>query len=291
MYTIYMSDGNVLTTIADYTINTSACSLALLGFRSTGYGVSVAQNFVALAENFSASSPPANPLVGQLWFNNNSLTLNIFTGSSWNQIAQFTTNGTMLTGYQLTLTCPNGVTPIITQSQTKVTNLNCDLIDGYDTAIPATPLTVAIRNSNGDLLANHFIGQASSATYADLAERFEASEALSPGDVVQVGGDKEICKAVDATAVLGVISANPGYRMNESAGSDATHPFVAYLGRIPCQVYGTVKKGQQLVLSSIPGVAKAISADTPPTALKIGRALQDKTTSDVEAMMIVVGVK
>lgn len=291
MYTIYMSDGQVLTTIADFTINTSACSLALLGYRSTGYGVSVAQNFVALAENFSNSNPPANPLVGQLWFNNNSLTLNIYTGTTWNEIAAFTTNGTMLTGYQLTLTCPNGVAPIITQSQTMVANLNAQFLSGYPAAIPATPLTAVIRNTNGDILANHFIGQASSATYADLAERFEASEALAGGDVVQIGGDKEICKAVDATAVLGVVSANPGFRMNESAGSDVTHPFVAYMGRVPCKVYGTVKKGQQLVLSSIPGVAKAISTDTPPNALKIGRALQDKTTSEVEPVMIVVGVK
>jgi hypothetical protein len=73
-YTIVKSDGTVLTTIADGTINTTSTSLGLPGRNYAGYGQSLDTNFVHMAENFAASTPPSNPLRGQLWYDvNNSL--------------------------------------------------------------------------------------------------------------------------------------------------------------------------------------------------------------------------
>lgn len=74
-YTIIKSDGTVLTTIADGTINTTSTSLALPGRNYAGYGQSQDTNFVHVLENFSDTSPPANPLRGQLWYNTNNSTL------------------------------------------------------------------------------------------------------------------------------------------------------------------------------------------------------------------------
>ena len=74
-YTIVKSDGTVLTTIADGTINTTSTSLALPGRNYAGYGQSQDTNFVHVTENFADTTPPANPLRGQLWYNTNNSTL------------------------------------------------------------------------------------------------------------------------------------------------------------------------------------------------------------------------
>ena len=51
-YTIVKSDGNVLTTIPDGTINTTSTSLGLPGRNYAGYGQALDTNFVHLTENF-----------------------------------------------------------------------------------------------------------------------------------------------------------------------------------------------------------------------------------------------
>lgn len=66
-YTIVKSDGAVLTTIADGTINTTSTSLGLPGRNYAGYGQTLDTNQVHILENFADDTPPANPLRGQLW--------------------------------------------------------------------------------------------------------------------------------------------------------------------------------------------------------------------------------
>ena len=74
-YTIVKSNGTVLTTIADGTINTTSTSLGLPGRNYAGYGQTLDTNFVHMLENFASTTPPANPLQGQLWYNTNANTL------------------------------------------------------------------------------------------------------------------------------------------------------------------------------------------------------------------------
>jgi hypothetical protein len=74
-YTIVKSDGTVLTTIADGTINTTSTSLGLPGRNYAGYGQTLDTNFVHITENFADTTPPSNPLRGQLWFDTNANTL------------------------------------------------------------------------------------------------------------------------------------------------------------------------------------------------------------------------
>ena len=80
-YTILKSNGTVLTTIPDGTINTTSTSLGLPGRNFAGYGQAVDENLVYLVENFARSTPPANPLTGQLWYNTNNGTLNVCPAS------------------------------------------------------------------------------------------------------------------------------------------------------------------------------------------------------------------
>ena len=109
------------------------------------------------------------------------------------------------------------------------------------------------------VVANLFEGTATTARYADLAERYEADAQYDAGTVVMFGGEKEITMAnMEATTkVAGVISTAPGYMMNSEAGNDSTHPYVALAGRVPCKVEGPIAKGDLLVASNVPGYAKA----------------------------------
>lgn len=74
-YTIVKSDGTVLTTIPDGTIDTTSTSLGLPGRSFSGYGQAQDTNFVHLTENFASSTPPPNPIRGQLWYNTTTNTM------------------------------------------------------------------------------------------------------------------------------------------------------------------------------------------------------------------------
>lgn len=288
-YTIHKSDGNVLTTVPDSTVVTSACSLSLIGHNAENFGTAFNENLVRLIENSAAASAPTNPLYGQFWMDKNNKTMKVYNGSAWVSIVVINDDGTAsYSSGQLVSTVSTGTAPFTVASTTKVVNLNADLLDGYNTSITSGPNSIVVRDSNSDIYGNIFHGTATSAQYADLAERFEASEPLEPGDIVEIGGDKEIQKAT-GTSVLGVISTAPAFRMNEAAGNDETHPFVAFAGRVPCKVTGKAKKGQRVIASSIPGVAVAVN-DTPSFGV-IGRVLQDKDDEGVGLVMIVCGVK
>jgi hypothetical protein len=120
---------------------------------------------------------------------------------------------------------------------------------------------------------NTVFAQATSALYADLAEKYVADAEYAPGTVVVFGGDKEVTvTSTDADrAVAGVVSTNPSYIMN--GGLEAEHvATVALTGRVPCRVTGTVRKGD-LMVSAGYGLARA-EAD-PRVGTVIGKALEN----------------
>jgi hypothetical protein len=136
---------------------------------------------------------------------------------------------------------------------------------------------------------NTLFAKATSAQYADLAERFEADAPLLPGTVVELGGLKEITQAVQELSeeVFGVISTLPGFLLNGVAGTDETHPPVAVNGRVPVRVIGTCKKGDRLV-SAGSGLARAAHKHELTAFNVIGRALHDKTTSNEDLVEAIV---
>jgi len=106
--------------------------------------------------------------------------------------------------------------------------------------------------------SGEFQGTATSAQYADLAERYHAGSPIEAGSVVCFGGDNEIemCNEAGSTRVAGVISTAPAYMMNRDAGDDSTHPYVALAGRVPCKVTGSIRKGDLLHSSAMAGHAE-----------------------------------
>jgi hypothetical protein len=82
-YSINLTNGNLLVTVPDGTINTTACSQVLLGKNYAGYGQFLDDNFVHLLENAANSTPPSAPLTGQLWFNTTSGVLQVYNGTGF----------------------------------------------------------------------------------------------------------------------------------------------------------------------------------------------------------------
>jgi hypothetical protein len=129
------------------------------------------------------------------------------------------------------------------------------------------------------------------ATYADLAERYEADAEYEIGTVVALGGDKEVTIAPELSEqVFGVVSNTYAYLMNEGAGTDATHPAIALAGRVKVKVTGPVAKHARLV-SAGNGLARAATEGELTAFNSIGRALEDKSSEEVGIIEAVVVIK
>jgi hypothetical protein len=120
---------------------------------------------------------------------------------------------------------------------------------------------------------NTIFAKATSAQYADLAEKYTADAEYAPGTVLVFGGSAEV--TVDATdadpRVAGVVSTNPSYIMN--AGCAGTNvATVALTGRVPCLVTGSVRKGDLMVAA---GLGRARAEADPKVGTVIGKALEN----------------
>jgi hypothetical protein len=139
---------------------------------------------------------------------------------------------------------------------------------------------------------NRVFATATTALYADVAERFAADELLEPGTVVELGGTKEITRSTEDLSenVFGVISTRPAYTMNGGAGEDDTHPAVAMTGRVPVKCVGIVRKGDRLV-SAGEGVARAAQPGEATAFNVIGRSLENKHTAELGTIEAIVTIK
>lgn len=396
-YTIVKSDGTVLTTIADGTINTTSTTQGLPGRNYAGYGATLDTNIVHQLENFAYTSPPANPLRGQLWYNTNANALCVCPAdgttnpASWLTLAQSGSSGTttfgavtvtgdlqannviatnnvsgangtftnlsvtsvatVLTANVTTLNVGTANTRIITTGAAGTTGAmtgtwtvtgtgNAFTVAGgnlstagirtdnyyYANGVPISfagtyndsnvatylptyagtvgsgagtlrgiVLTTGLAATAGTMTGNWTLsgGSRLNATYADLAERFEADGVYDAGTVVEIGGSKEITSVVDDLSenVFGVVSQTAAYLMNSAAGSDTTHPAIAMSGRVQVKVSGKVKKGDRLVSAGL-GRARAAKIGEATAFNTIGRSLANKSdagSGTVEAIVTIKG--
>ena len=395
-YTIYKTNGVKLTTVDDGSLNLTT-DLQLVGKNYAGYGQTVNENLIKLLENFSNTSAPASPLLGQLWYDSLNKKLKVYNGTSWSQFlttnisnsrptdlnngefwfdtvaqklwiksngafiligpssgagyASGTTGGTTTNGntigtsgvlsninvvYDIIKLAigesipaivssysfkPDATDPLFSQYSTVtsgITLLGSDPITGissqnktYFWGTAADSLRLAGRPSTDYLLASEltlvaanihrlediqWIGTGSpavpgyiegawtltsgstlEATYADIAERYHADSIYNEGTVLVVGGQNEVTVTDQRCniSVAGIVSTNPAFKLNQAAGNDDTHPYVALKGRVPCKVVGKITKGDLLVTSDTPGHAMSYNPKWDNPAGVIGRALEN----------------
>jgi len=88
-YTVNKTDGTILATVADGTIDTTT-DLTLIGKNYAGYGEFFNENLVKLLENFSNTSAPASPVAGQMWWDKTNNLLKVYTGTTFKTVSSST---------------------------------------------------------------------------------------------------------------------------------------------------------------------------------------------------------
>jgi len=194
-YSIYKSDGSLFLRLEDGQVDTSFTSLTLLGKNVINYGQYENTNNVHMLENFASSSEPANPLAGQLWFNKDStvLRLNVYNGSLWNSIPNFTlstSTPTLNTGdfwwdtsnevlyikNTSTLTVIGGprVASLTANRLTTATTINGVLYDGSSNITISSTISNYL-NVGSYLLGSNFNGSAATTISVDVGTVTEAT--------------------------------------------------------------------------------------------------------------------
>jgi hypothetical protein len=81
-YTINKTDGTVVATITDGTVDNST-TLALFGKSYSGFGEALNENLVKLLENTASTAAPSAPLKGELWFDTTTNQIKVYDGTSF----------------------------------------------------------------------------------------------------------------------------------------------------------------------------------------------------------------
>ena len=85
-------DNKLPITVYDNTSSTDT-SLTFPGRNVTGYGQTIAENFLALLENFAKETQPVNPVEGQLWYNTADGILQIWDSTTWKAASNIQKSG------------------------------------------------------------------------------------------------------------------------------------------------------------------------------------------------------
>jgi hypothetical protein len=224
-------------------------------------------------------------------------------------VASATTAGTVTTAAQPNITSVGTLTSVTSSGAISttgnitggniITSGSGGNITGANVISATTISTSQIVNSGANGVGNigssttYFntvFAKATSAQYADLAEMYVADTGYAPGTVVEFGGEQEITISghSHSTRIAGIISTNPSYLMNSAQAGAHVLP-VALTGRVPCQVVGTICKGDRLVASSITGVATALDKNLYEPGCIIGKALEAYDSITTGVIEVAVG--
>jgi hypothetical protein len=245
----------------------------------TGANVTGTVSSATLSLTVTASAQPNITSVGTL--TSLSVTGNVTSGNL---------SGTSIAG-TLTTASQTNITSVGTLGSLSVTGniVGGNLITAGIASLSSIAKTGSNAVGNIGSASNYFnqvFATATTALYADLAEKYTADQFYLPGTVVSFGGIAEVTASttVNDRRIAGVISAKPSYLMN--AGLEAEHAAVVALqGRVPCMVQGPVAKGDMMVSA---GNGRAQACENPPTGAVIGKALEN-FNGDQGTIEVVVG--
>lgn len=125
-------------------------------------------------------------------------------------------------------------------------SIGTTLTVGSSVTLPS--ITKSGSSGTGDIGqdANRFgtiYGTATSAKYADLAEKYLADDEYETGTVMCVGGEKEVTQTTFGDLAIGAVSENPAFKMNDDLVGGT---YIALKGRVPVKVFGPITKGKSI---------------------------------------------
>lgn len=71
------------TIVVPPTVNITSYPVEFVGRDTAGWGETFAQNFINIARNFASTTAPANPFVGQTWFDTDDNQMRVWSGNNW----------------------------------------------------------------------------------------------------------------------------------------------------------------------------------------------------------------
>lgn len=283
-------------------------------FHGSGVWKPLAQMFVGAEPSFT------NRARGDLWFDTTNQALQIWSGIAWinlsnlfgplgqetGMIVNETIVDTAGTQHRVIKFKVNGVLMAVFSSDAAFTPAEASQqSDGYDYTTfcgggdaegdegdynDTGKIGKGINlNASSDFKIR---GVAVEAEFADVAEIYVGDAAYEPGTLVGLGGAQEITATQrDAdTSIFGVVSTRPAYLLNARKKYLKNALPIAVAGRIPVKVQGSVKRGDRLVASATPGVARA-ATEADPIWSVIGRSLNDFNGEGIGKVEATVGVR
>lgn len=173
--------------------------------------------------------------------------------------SSITNQVTSLLGVANGLVIKNGAETVVSRTISAGNSIevsNGNGVSGNPTiALADSPTVSSIVKSGGNGSGNigqndnrfgTIFGTSTSAQYADLAEKYTTDLEYKAGTVlaVAINGDAEATQTWQTgQRVLGVVSTNPAFLMNDEADGQA----IALRGRVPVKVIGAIAKGQPLI--------------------------------------------
>jgi len=106
-----------------------------------------------------------------------------------------------------------------------------------------------------EITGTTFTGTVTTATYADLAEKYTTREEFPIGTILEVAYEEEfdLTKTSGLTdCFVGVVSEKPGFVMNQNAEGQ----LVGLVGRVPIRIIGPVNK-RDIIVATTNGCGKA----------------------------------
>lgn len=221
----------------------------------------------------SGTASVTGNITGSYFIGNGSQLTGISAGGGGNSISNGTSNVVVASGGNISMAVAGA--NVITIASTGIINNQANGVGN-------------IGSSTGYF--NTVFAKATSAQYADLAEMYVADQNYPAGTVVEFSGNFEITATTQthSTRTAGIVSTSPSYLMNSTQEGEHVLP-IALTGRVPCQVVGTIRKGDRLVSSGIPGVATALDKTLYEPGCIIGKALEDYDSINNGIIEVAVG--
>ena len=223
------------------------------------------------------------------WFDN--LTVGSINATNFNfgtnvtAIANGGTGATTASGARtnLDIYSKSEIDSVVNGINSSISGISTDrIVNGTSRILVSDSSNITMRVNNADIatvqstgiaLASglKFIGTATEAEFADLAEKYSTAEDLPYGTVVTVGANEahDVEPAMRGTIAIGVVSTDPALMMN----SKAEGQYIGLKGRLPVRIIGAVKKGQAVYVDDNGCASTAINGGSI-----VGIALETNST-------------